>query len=160
MHWGQACTGDRRAPPTWLALCQLCEPSTQCIPRSHTRSALSNQARPFRSSQELSRRRWGVLGRDSTIISGLPLGFNAADSWHIHFICNKCKWGRTCSPRLVRCLVRTGMAAMTESTLYLEFRGNEKVILLQFLNSLVLRGNSALHRVLESCTLKFLHIKN
>lgn len=51
------------------------------------------------------------------------------------------------------------MAAMTKSTLHLEFRGNKEVILLQLLNSLVLRGHGTLHRVLESCTLKFLHLK-
>lgn len=70
----------------------------------------------------------------------------------------------TCGPRLRAgtlsdALVRTGMAAMAKSTLYLEFRGNKKVILLQFLNSLVLRGNGTFHGVLESCTLKFLHLK-
>lgn len=51
------------------------------------------------------------------------------------------------------------MAAMTKSTLYLEFRGNKKVILLQFLHSLVLRGHNTFHRVLKSCTLKFLYLK-
>lgn len=51
------------------------------------------------------------------------------------------------------------MAAMTKPTLHLEFGGNKEVILLQLLNSLVLGGNGTFHRVLESCTLKFLHLK-
>jgi hypothetical protein len=48
---------------------------------------------------------------------------------------------------------------MIKANTYLEFRGDEKIVLLKFLNSLVFRGNSTLHRILQSCTLKFLHLK-